>query len=85
MESGCQELLAPEQSIPCYATQGITAASLLKTKNKQVCYTFGFFFSPERFIFLRANYSMTSLERLGICNLEKNHSEEQYPAEEQDS
>lgn len=39
---------APEQSAPCYAPRGITAASLLKTKNKQVCYTFFFFFSPPK-------------------------------------
>lgn len=44
-------------------------SSTLKT-NRFVT-PFFFFFSPERFIFLRAIYSTTSLERLGECDLEK--------------
>lgn len=63
-QSGCR---TENSLLPLGAPQP-PPSSTLKT-NRFV--TPFFFFSPERFIFLRAIYSTTGLERLRECDLEK--------------
>lgn len=71
MESGRRQLpqwCGTENSLLPLGAPQPPPSSTLKT-NRFV--TPFFFFSPERFIFLRAIYSTTGLERLGECDLEK--------------